>query len=76
MIGRAVTDEANVSACLRLEVRMGRLWIVELDVTETGRDDRAPGDALLDAFASGRGMKAAVTSQSRTGEGSARKGER
>lgn len=76
MIGRAVTDEANVSACLRLEVRMGRLWIVELDVTETGRDDRAPGDALLDAFASGRGMKAAVTSQSQTGEGSARKGER
>lgn len=34
MIARAVTDTARVQACARVDVRLGRMWIVQLQLTD------------------------------------------
>ncbi len=45
LIGRAVTDETRVSVCLKTAVRMGRLWIVQLQMDESSGDERSASKA-------------------------------
>ncbi len=69
MIGKAVTDASRMAACLKSTVRLGRLWIVQLTISEEKKKAEAADEPPTGAAARSKGKSRPQSEDQRASAG-------